>query len=179
MGWTESPPYFCAATQTIVDSPTHHDFLDDFRWLATTLHDRPTRIFELVLSPTQVIGTTGASGNGLGGTFCINGTINPNQIITPSLCLELPLPRRHKIKTDQRDKPHGHLQRPRTGRSSRAHGRHHDTIQHSRDDRSIAARQYPSCILATTRLDKKHRPSRLPTASACPPCIPFPIYIIT
>jgi hypothetical protein len=56
-----------------------HDFLDDFRWLAKNLYDRPTRIFELIPSPPQVIGTTDASGNGFGGTFFV-----PTEQSTPS-----------------------------------------------------------------------------------------------
>jgi hypothetical protein len=56
-----------------------HDFLDDFRWLAKNLHDRPTRLFELVPAPPQVIGTTDASGIGLGGIFFV-----PTAQATPS-----------------------------------------------------------------------------------------------
>ena len=48
-----------------------HDFLDDFRWLAHNLHNRPTRLFELVPSPPWVIGATDASGAGLGGVFFV------------------------------------------------------------------------------------------------------------
>jgi hypothetical protein len=41
------------------------------RWLAYNLHRRPTRLFELVPSPPLVIGTTDASGNGIGGVFFV------------------------------------------------------------------------------------------------------------
>jgi hypothetical protein len=44
-----------------------------------TLYDRPTRIFELIPSPPQVIGTTDASGSGFGGTFFV-----PTEQSTPS-----------------------------------------------------------------------------------------------
>jgi hypothetical protein len=56
-----------------------HDFLDDFKWLAQNLHDRPTRLFELVPSPPQMLGTTDASGIGLGGIFFV-----PTEKATPT-----------------------------------------------------------------------------------------------
>ena len=48
-----------------------HDFLEDFRWIASTLDTRPTRIYELVPTSPHIIGTTDASGVGMGGTFFI------------------------------------------------------------------------------------------------------------
>jgi hypothetical protein len=44
--------------------------LDDFKWLAESLRDRPTRLQELVVQPPCIYGTTDASGQGMGG-FCI------------------------------------------------------------------------------------------------------------
>ena len=49
-------------------SPTHHGFLDDFRWLATELVSRPTRITELI--PDRELATNGAcdaAAAGMGG----------------------------------------------------------------------------------------------------------------
>ena len=48
-----------------------HDFLDDFRWIATSLQQRPTRIFEVVPSEPSIIGTTDAAGHGMGGVFFV------------------------------------------------------------------------------------------------------------
>jgi hypothetical protein len=48
-----------------------HDFLDDFRYLAKNLQERPTRHFELVPSSPQVIGATDTSTVGLGGVFLV------------------------------------------------------------------------------------------------------------
>lgn len=45
-----------------------HDTLDDFRWIASQLDKRPTRIFELVPGDTYIIGSTDASGHGMGGS---------------------------------------------------------------------------------------------------------------
>ncbi|CAJ1941882.1 unnamed protein product, partial [Cylindrotheca closterium] len=49
-----------------------HQFLDDFRQLSTTLGDRPTRIAELIPQDPSVIGTTDASGTGMGGVAFLN-----------------------------------------------------------------------------------------------------------
>jgi len=46
-----------------------HDFLDDFRYVASTLDDRPTRIYEVVPTSPHIVGTTDASGIGMGGVF--------------------------------------------------------------------------------------------------------------
>lgn len=46
-----------------------HDFLDDFRWLFNDLQRRPTRIYEIVPTDPHIIGTTDASGVGMGGVF--------------------------------------------------------------------------------------------------------------
>jgi hypothetical protein len=48
-----------------------HDFLDDFRWIAATLEARPTRIYETVPTSPQIVGTTDASGIGMGGVFFV------------------------------------------------------------------------------------------------------------
>jgi hypothetical protein len=44
-----------------------HDALDDFRWLADNLFDRPTRLYELVEQVPTLVGATDACGVGLGG----------------------------------------------------------------------------------------------------------------
>jgi hypothetical protein len=44
-----------------------HDALDDFRWLAANIANRPTRLAELVATPPAVHGTADASGKGMGG----------------------------------------------------------------------------------------------------------------
>ncbi|CAJ1946536.1 unnamed protein product [Cylindrotheca closterium] len=49
-----------------------HQFLDDFRQLSKTLFDRPTRIAELIPQDPSVIGTTDASGQGMGGVAFLN-----------------------------------------------------------------------------------------------------------
>jgi hypothetical protein len=49
-----------------------HQFLADFRRLATTLASRPTRIAEIIPREPSVIGTTDASGIGMGGVAFIN-----------------------------------------------------------------------------------------------------------
>jgi hypothetical protein len=46
-----------------------HDQLDDFRWLANELSDRPTRWAEIVDSAPTFLGTVDASGLGMGGTW--------------------------------------------------------------------------------------------------------------
>jgi len=46
-----------------------HDALEDFRWLATDLASRPTRLYELVPQTPTVVGTVDASGLGLGGVL--------------------------------------------------------------------------------------------------------------
>ena len=48
-----------------------HDFLDDFRWVARSLQQRPTRIFEIVPTAPRIIGATDAAGHGMGGVFFV------------------------------------------------------------------------------------------------------------
>ena len=50
---------------------TVHDFLDDFRWLANDMRNRPTRIYELFPSEVTYLGATDASGLGMGGVFFV------------------------------------------------------------------------------------------------------------
>ena len=53
-------------------SPTLHGFLDDFRWLATDLVSRPTRIAELI--PDRDPATNGAcdaAASGMGGVHFV------------------------------------------------------------------------------------------------------------
>jgi hypothetical protein len=46
-----------------------HATLDDFRWLASTLKDRPTRLQELVATTPSAYGTTDTAGSGMGGVL--------------------------------------------------------------------------------------------------------------
>jgi len=46
-----------------------HDFLDDFRWLATTLAQQPTQMCEITPQPPTYIGSCDASGLGMGGVW--------------------------------------------------------------------------------------------------------------
>jgi hypothetical protein len=59
-------------------TPAVHDQLDDFRWLAASLVDRPTRWGELVDSDPLFLGTVDASGLGMGGVWLdTNDTLPP------------------------------------------------------------------------------------------------------
>jgi hypothetical protein len=51
--------------------------LDDFAWLTDSLHERPTRLQELVAQPPCLYGTTDASGQGMGGILLPPAT-NPS-----------------------------------------------------------------------------------------------------
>jgi hypothetical protein len=47
-----------------------HDTLDDLRWLADNLSNRPTRLHEIVPQPDpELLGTQDASGKGMGGIW--------------------------------------------------------------------------------------------------------------
>jgi hypothetical protein len=49
---------------------THmHDFLDDMRWIVQDLHNRPTRLRELVDTPVAAIGASDAAAPGMGGVI--------------------------------------------------------------------------------------------------------------
>ena len=48
-----------------------HDFLDDFWWIAGTLHDCPTHIHKVVPTSPVIVGSTNASGLGMGGAYFI------------------------------------------------------------------------------------------------------------
>jgi hypothetical protein len=52
-----------------------HATLDDFRWLATTLDERPTRLQELVATEPDSYGTTDAAGPGMGGVVLPSGRL--------------------------------------------------------------------------------------------------------
>lgn len=58
-----------------------HAFLDDFRWLAHTLENRPTRIAEIIPGDPRTIGACDAAGSGMGGVHfvpgAVSGTIRP------------------------------------------------------------------------------------------------------
>jgi hypothetical protein len=58
-----------------------HQFLDDFRHLSETLGDRPTRIAELIPQDPSVIGTTDASGQGMGGVAFLNTPLGLRPIL--------------------------------------------------------------------------------------------------
>lgn len=49
---------------------THmHDFLDDIRWLVRDLHNRPTRLREIVDTPPAAVGASDAAAAGMGGVI--------------------------------------------------------------------------------------------------------------
>ena len=54
-----------------------HDALDDFRWMASNIADRPTRIAELVPLPPVATGHHDASGNGAGGIWFPGPALTP------------------------------------------------------------------------------------------------------
>jgi len=72
-----------------------HDFLEDFRWIANSLAERPTRIAELVPARTpHTIGACDAAGTGMGGVHFvpIQGRLQPilwRQKFTPAIQTEL------------------------------------------------------------------------------------------
>lgn len=58
-----------------------HHFINDFRTLAATLPNRPTRIAELVPRTPSVVGTTDAAGAGMGGIAFIHTTHGVEAIV--------------------------------------------------------------------------------------------------
>ena len=52
-----------------------HGVLQDFRWLAKDISNRPTRIAELVPSDPKVVGACDAAGTGMGGIFFVPDAI--------------------------------------------------------------------------------------------------------
>jgi hypothetical protein len=48
--------------------------LQDFTWLAESLHERPTRLNKLVVQQPSIYGTTNASGRGMGGIILLQYT---------------------------------------------------------------------------------------------------------
>jgi hypothetical protein len=56
-------------TKQIRVSRHMHATLEDFRWLVSTLDDRPTRLQELVATSPSAYGTTDAAGMGMGGVL--------------------------------------------------------------------------------------------------------------
>jgi hypothetical protein len=48
-----------------------HDFLDDIRWLVSSLHDRPTRFREVVPTDVSVVGACDACQQGMGGVLFV------------------------------------------------------------------------------------------------------------
>jgi hypothetical protein len=70
-------------------STSVHDFLDDFRCLAATLSERPTKIIELLPHSPLTIGASAALGTGMIG---IHSSPQPDESIQPCLWCQL-LPR--------------------------------------------------------------------------------------
>ena len=59
-----------ADTNKCIRASRHvHATLEDFRWLASTLDERPTRLQELVATAPSAYGTTDAAGIGIGGVL--------------------------------------------------------------------------------------------------------------
>lgn len=97
-----------------------HRFIDDFRTLAADLPKRPTRIAELVPRTPSVIGTTDASGSGMGGIAFVASKLSygaplslmrsanvsspiPTQLATsPTVILNLRLPWSNMMSSLQR-----------------------------------------------------------------------------
>lgn len=76
-----------------------HDFLDDIRYLAQDLHNRPTRFREIVPTPIQLIGACDAAKAGMGGVF-----FPPNH----APCLwRAPFPLHIQEQVVSFDNPHG------------------------------------------------------------------------
>jgi hypothetical protein len=63
-------------------STSVHDFLDDFRCLAATLHERPTKITKLLPQAPSTIVTRDAAKDSMGG---VNFLPNPNGTMKPVL----------------------------------------------------------------------------------------------
>jgi hypothetical protein len=60
-----------------LDQPVH-DQLDDIRWLADNLRDRPTRWAEIIDSAPAFLGTVDASGQGMGGVWLsVDDNVHP------------------------------------------------------------------------------------------------------
>jgi hypothetical protein len=64
-------------------STSVNDFLDDFRCLAATLLERPTKIAELSPQALSTIGASDAAKDGMGGLHFI---LNPDGTVYPILC---------------------------------------------------------------------------------------------
>ena len=52
-----------------------HDAMDDFRWLATDIGSRPTRIGEVIPEAPLFTGTSDAAGKGAGGVWLPEGDL--------------------------------------------------------------------------------------------------------
>jgi hypothetical protein len=59
-----------------------HATLEDFRWLASTLDDRPTRLQELVATTPNIYGTTDACGLGMGGVVLPPSCLSKRDVAT-------------------------------------------------------------------------------------------------
>jgi hypothetical protein len=157
-----------------------HDFLDDFRWLSHNLHNRPTRLFELVPSPPWVIGATDASGAGLGGVFFVPTT--QSSATDPSYHSFV---WRHRLPDDIRarlistNNPKGTI--TNSDLELAAAVAHPDVIASTGNiSESTVATQHDNTanrILAAERLNDNHRPSCLSVTTACTPCSSPSVYI--
>jgi hypothetical protein len=81
-----------------------HDFLEDFRWLARELSQRPTRLGELLPGHPIAIGTTDAAGPGMGGIF-----FTPAPSGTQAFLWREPFPLQVQSKLITWDNPKGSL----------------------------------------------------------------------
>jgi hypothetical protein len=77
--------------------------IDDFKWLAQSLQDRPTRLQELVAQPPCLYGTTDASGKGMGGVILPPS----NQHATPPRLWRAPFPPTVQAKLASTQNPKG------------------------------------------------------------------------
>jgi len=57
-----------------------HDFLDDFWWLAATLHQHPTQMREIIPGHPTYIGSCNASGQGMGGVWFPTDSQQPTML---------------------------------------------------------------------------------------------------
>ena len=74
-------------------TPAFHQALEDFRWLATHLGSRPTRLQELVPSEPSVVGAHDASGLGAGGILLPHPSVSIRQQPLLTLSASTAVPR--------------------------------------------------------------------------------------
>ena len=87
-----------------------HDFLDDFRWIVESIYVRPTSLFEIVPAPPLVVGTTDASGHGMGGVFFVpTDTSTADSPDYESYFWRTKFPPEIVSQLVTRDNPHGNI----------------------------------------------------------------------